>query len=83
VSKKTTTTNKNIDGIVWALWFIQDTAAKVILYSSCVQSSMFHGSETWPLRKENEVVLQWAEIRMVRWMCDVKVKDRIPSRVER
>jgi len=24
-------------------------------------------------RKENEVALQWAEIRMVRWMCDVKV----------
>ena len=23
------------------------------LYSSCVQSSMLHGSETWPVRKEN------------------------------
>ena len=22
------------------------------LYSSCVQSSMLHGSETWPVRKE-------------------------------
>jgi len=21
------------------------------------------------LRKENEIALQWAEIRMVRWMC--------------
>ena len=28
------------------------------LYSSCVQSSMLHGSETWPVRKENEVALQ-------------------------
>ena len=27
------------------------------LYSSCVRSSMLHGSETWPVRKENEVVL--------------------------
>jgi len=27
------------------------------LYSSCVQSSMLHGSETWPVRKENEVAL--------------------------
>ena len=26
------------------------------LYSSCVLSSMLHGSETWPVRKENEVV---------------------------
>ena len=38
------------------------------LYSSCVQSSMLHGSETWPVRKENEVALQRAEMRMVRWM---------------
>jgi len=30
---------------------------------------MLHGSETWPVRKENEVALQRAEIRMVRWMC--------------
>jgi len=28
------------------------------LYSSCVRSSMLHGSETWPLRKENVVALQ-------------------------
>jgi len=31
------------------------------LYSSCVQSNMLHGSETWPVRKENEVALQRAE----------------------
>jgi len=35
------------------------------LYSSCVQSSMLHGSETWPIRKENKVALQWAEMGMV------------------
>jgi len=46
------------------------------LYSSCVQSNVLHGSETWPVRKENEVTLQRAEMRMVRWMCNVKVKDR-------
>jgi len=46
------------------------------LYSSCVQSSMLHGSEIWPVRKENEVALQRAEMRMVRWMCSVKVKDK-------
>jgi len=36
------------------------------LYSSCVRSSMLHKSETWPVRKENEVALQWAKMRMVR-----------------
>jgi len=50
------------------------------LYSSCVRSSMLHGSETWPVRKENEVALQRAEMRMVRWKCGVKVQDRIPSK---
>jgi len=50
------------------------------LYSSCVRSSMLHRSETRPVRKDNEVALQRAEMRMVRWMCNVKVKDRVPSK---
>jgi len=41
---------------------------------------MLHGSETWPVRKENEVVLQRAEMRMVRWMCGMKLQDRVPSK---
>ena len=44
------------------------------LYSSCVRSSMLHGSE-----KENLVALQRAEMRMVRWMCGVKLKDKTPK----
>jgi len=34
------------------------------LYSSFVRSSMLHGSETWPVRKENVVALQRAEMRI-------------------
>ena len=49
------------------------------LYSSCVRSSMLHGSETWPVRKENEEVLQKAEMRMVRWMCGVKIEFQVKS----
>jgi len=41
---------------------------------------MLHGSETWPVRKENVVALQRAEMRMVRWMCGIKLKDRLPSK---
>jgi len=41
---------------------------------------MLHGNETWPVRKDNEVALQRAEMRMVRSMCDVKLKDRFPSK---
>ena len=50
------------------------------LYNSCVRCSMLHGSETWSVRKENVVALQRAEMRMVRWMCGVKLKDRLPSK---
>ena len=41
-----------------------------------MQSSMLHGSETWPVRKESEVALQQEEMRMV----NVRVKDRVPSK---
>jgi len=44
---------------------------------------MLHGSETWPIRKENEVALQRAELRMVRWTCGncgIKLQDRVPSK---
>ena len=41
---------------------------------------MLHGSETWPVRKENEMALQRAEMRMVRWMCGVKLKDRVSNK---
>ena len=30
--------------------------------------------------KENEMALQWAEMKMVTWMCGVKLQDRIPSK---
>ena len=35
--------------------------------------------ETWLVRKENEVALQRAEMRMAR-LYDIKVKDRVPSK---
>ena len=41
---------------------------------------MLHGSESWPVRKENMVALQRAEMRIVRWMCGVKLKDRLSSK---
>ena len=41
------------------------------LYSSCMQSSVLHGSETWPVWKENKVV---------RWMCGVKLQGRVQSK---
>ena len=45
-----------------------------------MQSSMLHESETWPVRKENEVALQRAEMRMDRLMCGIKLEDSVPSK---
>ena len=45
-----------------------------------MQSNMLHRSDTWTVSTENEVAFQWAEITLVRWMCDDKVKDRVPSK---
>jgi len=50
------------------------------LYGSCVGGGVLHGSEIWPVRKVNVVALQRAEMRMVRCMCGVKLKDRLPSK---
>ena len=41
---------------------------------------LLYGSETWPVRKENEVALQRAEMRMVRCMCGIELQDRVPSK---
>ena len=41
---------------------------------------MLHGSEIWPVKKENDVALQHAEMRMVRWMFGIKLQDRVPSK---
>jgi len=41
----------------------------VIGMQRCVRSSMLHGSETWPVKKENEVALQRAETRIMSDGC--------------
>jgi len=43
------------------------------LYTSSVRSCMLHGSETWPVKKEKELTVQWSEMRMT----DSKLRDRL------
>jgi len=52
------------------------------LYSGCVRSSMLHGSETWPVTKENQMALQQAEMRMVRWLCGINYMYKIEFQVK-
>ena len=49
------------------------------MYSACVRTSMTYGSETWATRADHELKLERAEMRMVRWLMRVSLKDRIPS----
>ena len=43
---------------------------------------MLHGSATWPVKRENEIMSQQAEMRMIRWVygkivfCGVKMELR-------
>ena len=49
------------------------------VYSACVRSCMIYGSQTWALKAEHEDKLNRAEMRMIRWMCGVSLKDRKTS----
>jgi len=50
--------------------------AFILFYTSCVCTCMLHGSETWPVNKDSELKRQWAETRIIRWICGAKVTDR-------
>ena len=46
------------------------------VYASCVRSSMTYGSETRPLPVDVGLKFERAEMQMIRWMCDISMKDR-------
>jgi hypothetical protein len=48
------------------------------IYRICVQSVMIYGSETWPMKVEDMNRLERTERMMMRWMCSVSLKDRVP-----
>jgi len=53
--------------------FLAHTTININSNADSMRSNVLHRSETWPVRKENKVALQWAEMRMVRWMCGIKL----------
>ena len=50
------------------------------VYSSCVQSSMLHASETWPLTKPSLQRLQRNDRAMIRQICNVRLQDIVTTR---
>lgn len=49
------------------------------VYESCVRSCMIYGSETWPMKKVIEDKLERTDMRMIRWMCGMSLRDRKTS----
>ncbi|MBV8233323.1 MAG: hypothetical protein JO329_25390 [Planctomycetaceae bacterium] len=47
------------------------------LYDSCVRSCMLYASETWAMKVCHERDFERAERRMLRWMCGVRLTDRV------
>jgi len=45
------------------------------VFDACMR--MLHGSQTWSLTRENELPLHRAKMRMIRWMCGVKLRDKL------
>ena len=41
------------------------------VYATCVR----HGSETWPMKVEDDLKMNHTEMSMIRWMCGVKLNE--------
>ena len=41
----------------------------------CSKFNDIYGSETWAVNAEQETKLERAEMRMVRWMCGVSLRE--------
>ena len=49
------------------------------VYRSCVQSVMMYASEIWAVRVEEEQRMERNENVMLRWMCGVTLRDKVPT----
>ena len=46
------------------------------VYASCIRSSMTYGNETSPFLVDVGLKFERAEMQLIRWMCDISMKDR-------
>ena len=47
------------------------------VYQACVHSVMMYESEIWPVRAEDMCCMERNDMQMIRWMCNVSLKDRL------
>ena len=49
------------------------------VYNTVVRPAMMYGMEATPIKKVNEKRMKVAEMKMLRWMSGVTIRDRIPN----
>ena len=47
------------------------------IFNVCVRSVLLYGSECWAMRKEDKARLERNDRAMLRWICGVKISDRV------
>ena len=52
---------------------------RATVYEACIRSVLLYGSETWPVTKRLEDLLLRSDRRMIRLMCGVTLRMRVPS----
>ncbi|XP_047480601.1 uncharacterized protein LOC125033262 [Penaeus chinensis] len=46
------------------------------MYKTVIRPVLLYGAETWALRKKEESLLQRTEIRMLRWMLEISLREQ-------
>ncbi|XP_065321166.1 uncharacterized protein LOC135928639 [Gordionus sp. m RMFG-2023] len=46
------------------------------VYGSCVRSCLVYGGKTWAMKATHEVKLERTEMRMIRWICWVSLREK-------
>lgn len=50
---------------------------KIKIYETVIRPVMLYGAETWALRKKEEEMMERTEMRMLRWMLGISLRDRL------
>jgi len=48
----------------------------VMVYTSCLKGCLIYGSETRPMKLEQEMKFKRAEMSTIRWICSFTVKEK-------
>src|SRR6218665_309346 len=85
--KRTLEVEKRTFNVKWGTdFFIVETANQLMkriiysevinIYKSMIRPVMMYGAEAWTLTRKEEELLERAEMRMLRWILGVSLRDR-------